>query len=209
MLEDNKQLILIGYSGHAFVVGDTAIKCGYQLIGYLDREIKEVNPFLINYLGKENEWLVSADKNSALFPAVGDNLLREKMIIWLTNNQLKSCLLVDPTASISKLAKVGTSTFIAPHVRINALAQIGVGCIINTNATIEHESKIGNFTHVAPGAVLAGNVSLGNYVFIGANAVIKQGITIGNNAIVGAGAVVLNDIKNNETWVGNPARKLK
>ncbi|MFN9116381.1 MAG: acetyltransferase [Bacteroidota bacterium] len=209
MLEDNKQLILIGYSGHAFVVGDTAINSGYQLNGYLDREMKEVNPFQINYLGNESEWLASSDRNSILFPAVGDNMLREKMVTWLINNQLKSCVLIDPTASVSKLAEVGTSTLIAPHVRVNALAQIGVGCIINTNATIEHECIIGDFTHVAPGVVLAGNVVVGKSVFIGANAVIKQGITIGNNVIIGAGAVVLNDIKNNETWVGNPARKLK
>lgn len=210
MLEDNnKQIILIGYSGHAFVVGETAINCGFEIKGYLETAMKELNPFLIKYLGKESDWLVSATKNEVLFPAVGDNELRKNMFLWLTHNQLKTCLLIDPTASISRLTKIGTSTLVAPHARINALAKIGVGCIINTNATIEHECTIGDFTHVAPGAVLAGNVSVGNSVFIGANAVIKQGINIGDHAIIGAGAVVLNDINSNETWVGNPARKLK
>jgi len=44
---------------------------------------------------------------------------------------------------------------------------------------------------------------------IGAGAVILPGITIGEKAMVGAGAVVTKDVPAGETWVGNPARRLK
>ncbi|MBF6610448.1 MAG: N-acetyltransferase [Chryseobacterium sp.] len=42
---------------------------------------------------------------------------------------------------------------------------------------------------------------------IGANATILPGITIGENAMIGAGSVVTRDVPDNETWIGNPAKK--
>ncbi len=200
-----KEIILIGYSGHAYVVAETSLALGYNLVGYLDKSAKEKNPFQLNYLGTENEW----HGRSILFPAVGDNKLRKRMIELVEKRGLTLCSLVDPSASISKFAQIETGTYVAPHARINALAQIGKGCIINTNATIEHECVIGNYTHIAPGAVLAGNVIVGENTFIGANSVIKQGVVIGNHVVIGAGSVVIKNIQDGETWVGNPAKKLR
>ena len=37
---------------------------------------------------------------------------------------------------------------------------------------------------------------------------VKGGIVIGENAIVGAGSLVNRSIPDNETWAGNPARKI-
>lgn len=43
---------------------------------------------------------------------------------------------------------------------------------------------------------------------IGANATIVCGNIIGRNALVGAGAVVTSDVKDEETVVGVPARRI-
>ena len=37
----------------------------------------------------------------------------------------------------------------------------------------------------------------------------KNGIKIGNNSLIGIGSVVINDIKENNVVIGNPARFLK
>jgi len=50
---------------------------------------------------------------------------------------------------------------------------------------------------------------IGCGAMIGAAVVVLPGITIGAGAIIGAGSVVTQDIPANETWVGNPARKLR
>ena len=81
--------------------------------------------------------------------------------------------------------------------------------IINSNATIEHDCVIEDYCHVAPGAVLAGDVFVGPSSSIGAGSTVKQGVKIGRNVTIGAGSVVLNDIPDNETWVGVPAKKLR
>lgn len=44
---------------------------------------------------------------------------------------------------------------------------------------------------------------------IGAGAIILPGLTIGEGAMIGAGAVVTKDVPAGETWVGNPAAKLR
>ena len=86
---------------------------------------------------------------------------------------------------------------------------IGEGTLINTASSIHHDVKIGKYTEICPGARILGNVTIGDYAFIGANAVVLPGVSIGDKAVVGAGAVVTQDIPENETWVGVPARKRK
>jgi UDP-2-acetamido-3-amino-2,3-dideoxy-glucuronate N-acetyltransferase len=44
---------------------------------------------------------------------------------------------------------------------------------------------------------------------VGAGAVILPGLTIGAGAMIGAGAVVTKSVPDGETWIGNPARKLR
>jgi UDP-2-acetamido-3-amino-2,3-dideoxy-glucuronate N-acetyltransferase len=44
---------------------------------------------------------------------------------------------------------------------------------------------------------------------IGANATILGGVTVGEGSLVGAGAVVTKDVPAGETWVGNPAHRVR
>jgi sugar O-acyltransferase (sialic acid O-acetyltransferase NeuD family) len=205
----SKNLYILGYSGHAYVVIDVATGNGYRIKGYFDKNETVLNPYDIHYFGDEN--LVSIRqivKNSYVFPAIGSNRIRKNMIDFIESNQLNEVLLIDSRAIISPKVSIGYSTFVAPCAILNSLSDVGRGCIVNTGAIVEHESTIGDFTHVAPGAVLAGNVNVGKNVLIGANSVVKQGITIGDDVIVGAGAVVVKNIPSGETWVGNPAKML-
>jgi len=48
-----KQVIVIGYSGHAFVVIETILENGIEIIGYTDREKANFDPFKLPYLGFE------------------------------------------------------------------------------------------------------------------------------------------------------------
>jgi serine O-acetyltransferase len=78
------------------------------------------------------------------------------------------------------------------------------GVVINTavrggcDVYVEHQVTIGAEKGAAP--------VLGDNVFIGAGAKILGGIRIGNNVKIGANAVVLDDIPDNCTAVGIPAR---
>lgn len=203
---DNK-IILVGYSGHALVVADTALENNLNVIGYTEKSLNQINPFMLEYLGNESSpdfkgW----DLDVSFLLGIGDNLLREKIYSNILNNGKKVISLINSTASISSFATIGDGIFINRNVTINAFAKIGSNVILNTGCIVEHECDIHDNVHIAPGAVLAGNVKVGSGSFIGANSVIKQGVKIGKNVIVGAGTVVLNDISDANKIVGNPHR---
>lgn len=205
-----KNVILFGYSGHALVVTDCALSMGINIPGYYDQQPAEINPHNLPYLGSETEAdLTKLDAETAFFPAVGSNSLREKMIEYGMGKKLQPIRIMDKSAHISQTSTIGDFTLVGPRAIINSMAKIGRGCIINTGAIIEHECVIDDFSHVAPGAVLAGNVTVGHHAFIGANATVKQGITIGEYATIGAGSVVIENVGKHETWVGVPAKKIK
>jgi sugar O-acyltransferase (sialic acid O-acetyltransferase NeuD family) len=201
-------MILIGYSGHSFVVYGILHAAGKKVIGYCDTTEKEYNPFNLFYYGTENSDVsFEALKQSGYFIAVGDNRVRKKIYDNLQLKHLTPVNAIHPSAVIDSSASVATEgVMIAAHVTINPLAIIGTGVICNTGCIIEHECIVGGFAHIGPGAVLCGNVKIGEGTFVGANAVIKQGITVGKNAMIGAGAVVVKDVPDNITVIGVPAK---
>tara|TARA_B110000503_G_scaffold141639_1_gene235771 strand:- start:1551 stop:2168 length:618 start_codon:yes stop_codon:yes gene_type:complete len=199
---------IIGYSGHSFVILESAFKCKLDCKGYYDRNKKEFNPFDLDYLGLENN--IATDER--LFITIGNNKIRRNIYEDLVKKEYLTFLnIIDPTSSVSKLAFIKPDSSISLGVNsvINSLAKIEAGSIINTGAIIEHEVKIGKFSHVGPNAIICGDANIGENVFVGANATVKQGVIIGDNSIIGAGSVVLNNIPANSTYVGNPAIKIK
>lgn len=204
---DNK-VILIGYSGHGYVVAETALENNISIMGYSEKEMLNKNPFEIQYLGfEEEDSFIGWSKSYEFILGIGNNKIREKVAKLITSKGKKMQTLIHNTASISKTVQIGNGTFINRNVAVNAFASIGENVILNTGCIIEHECILHDAVHIAPGAVLAGNVIIGERTFVGANAVIKQGIFIGKDVIIGAGSVVINDIEDNEVWVGNPAKK--
>jgi sugar O-acyltransferase (sialic acid O-acetyltransferase NeuD family) len=201
-------MVLIGYSGHAFVVYGILKAAGKNVTGYCDVAEKANNPFTLPYFGTENsETGLDAIKANGYFIAIGDNLLRKKIYDSLQQKQLTPANAIHSSAVIDASATIAEQgVMIAANVTINPLATIGTGAICNTGCIIEHECAVGEFAHIGPGAVLCGNVKIGSGTFVGANAVIKQGITVGKNAMIGAGAVVVKDVPDNVTVMGIPAK---
>ena len=204
-------MILIGYSGHSYVINGILKSIGLKVTGYCDNEEKKYNPFSLKYFqGETSEVGLKALTQEDFFIAIGNNKIRKAVYNNLAIRNLLPVNAIHATAVIDDSVNIAPhGVMIAPNVSINALASIGIGAICYTYAVIEHECIIGDFAHVGPGAVLCGNVSIGENSFIGAKSVIRENITIGKNVIVGAGSVVVKDVPDNVKVVGNPARILK
>ena len=205
----SEKIVILGYSGHAHVVCDAILECGYNLIGYLDQKQAEKNPFDLPYLGTEYEFIENNDLTDIRFVhGIGDNKIRFQIGNFLRLHNATFKTIIHPAAFVSKRAKIKDGVFISANVSINAGSDIGSDTIINTGAIIEHGCIIEDAVHIAPGAVLAGDVRVNKLTFIGANAVIKQGISIGTEVIVGAGSVILKNIDSENKVVGHPGRNL-
>ena len=203
-------MILIGYSGHSYVINGIINSMGLKVTGYCDSMQKDYNPLGIKYHGSEDSASgLEAISETGFFISVGNNGLRRKIYSKLASknllpgNAVHRLSLIDPSVSISSYG-----VMIGGYVTVNALAKIGSGAICNSDCIIEHECVLGDFSHIGPGAILCGNVHVGENSLIGAGAIVREGIHIGANVIVGAGSIVVKDVGNNSKVIGNPARQI-
>ncbi len=202
--------IIIGYSGHAYVVADSYISNGNTINYYTNLIEVENNPFNLTYLGCETDQNFKGwDLGLNFILGIGDNNLRYKAAQLILSKFQIIGSVIDSNAIISKTSILGNGVYISKGVLVNAFSKIGDFAILNTGCIIEHECEISTAAHIAPGAVLAGNVKIGKRTFIGANSVIKQGVTIGDDVIIGAGSVIIENVCNNSKIVGNPGRLIK
>jgi len=110
-------------------------------------------------------------------------------------NQLEDCCCIDNLDYF----KSQNTVFKHPvGIVIHPSVEIGKNCTIYQNVTIGYGKKNKETNKNVP--------IIGDNVKIYSNAVVIGGITIGNNVKIGAGSVVINDVPDNSTVVGNPAR---
>jgi sugar O-acyltransferase (sialic acid O-acetyltransferase NeuD family) len=203
----DKKVILIGYSGHAYVVAETVLENGFKIAGYADKEAVLKDPFDLTYLGFEKKDDFIGWQNEFSFViGIGENNRRHAIANLIESKGKTIETVIHKTAHISKNAVIGSGSFINKNAAVNALVRVGKNVILNTGCIIEHECVLADAVHIAPGAVLAGNVSIGERTFVGANAVIKQGIVVGKDVVIGAGTVVITNIPDGKKVVGNPGR---
>lgn len=116
-------------------------------------------------------------------------------------------------SEIAFRVKVETGIEIHPGAKIGRRCFIdhGIGVVIGETSVIGDDVMM--YHGVTLGAVVNEKVkrhpTLGNNVLLGAGAVILGNINIGNNVKIGANAVVLNDVPDNSTAVGVPAKIIK
>ena len=201
--------IIVGYSGHAYVVIEAALKAGFSIDYYAEKLESSQNPFDLKYIGYEqSDDFRGYNKGHGFVLGIGSNQIRSKIGDLLRKKDEKILTITHPSSQVSNNAIIDTGAFISSNVSVNAFAKVGRYVILNTNCVVEHECIIEEGVHIGPGAVLSGNVKVGKKSFIGANAIIKEGITIGENVIVGAGSTIIRDISSQKKIVGNPGREI-
>jgi sugar O-acyltransferase (sialic acid O-acetyltransferase NeuD family) len=198
------RLIIIGASGHGKVVADVAKHCGYTDIVFLDNNpnVSACSGFPV--LGPDT---MVVELSGDVFVAVGNADTRKRLME-------KNCVrhfpvLVHPDAVIADDVEIGAGTVVMAGAVINPEVRIGRGCIANTSSSIDHDCVVGDFSHISVGAHLCGTVVVGHNVWIGAGATISNNVNICSNTTIGAGAVVIDDIEEEGTYIGVPAKRYK
>lgn len=203
----NQPVIIIGASGHGKVVADIVEKSGDQVMGFLDDNPTLSDTFVgFPVLGKTERYKVYP--NATYVVAIGNPVIREKIVKKLSDDSVTWYTAIHPTAVISNLdTSIGEGTVIMANAVVNAGAKIGKHCIINTGAVVEHDNQLADYVHISVGTKLAGTVSVGTSTWIGIGASVSNNLSICADCMIGAGAVVVKDIHEAGTYVGVPARK--
>ena len=201
--------LIIGASGHAKVIADILIEQGLDLLGFVDDNELLHGQDILGYpvLGSIQQWKLF--KPAGIIIGIGDNLIRKIIYNKLAPDSPPWITAIHPQATLSKSVMVGHGTVIMAGSVINVDTTIRQHCIINTGATIDHDCHIGSFVHIGPGTSIAGGVSVDDETFLGIGSRVIPSCHIGKQSIIGAGAVVTQDIPNNVTAVGVPARWYK
>jgi sugar O-acyltransferase (sialic acid O-acetyltransferase NeuD family) len=197
------RLLVAGAGGHAKVVLDAAIACGFEIAGLLGRP-----DGASQILGHPVFHTVDEARAEGFIAAEGDNHRRAAEFERLRAAGLAPVSVVHPTAILSERVTVGDGTFIAAGVVVNVDALIGENAILNTGCRVDHDCVIGAHAHIGPGATLCGGVRLGDGVLAGVGASFAPETGAGAWSIVGAGAAVIDRLPERMVCVGVPARAI-
>jgi sugar O-acyltransferase (sialic acid O-acetyltransferase NeuD family) len=208
-------LLVLGASGHAKVVAETALATGrFSSIAFLDdrcRAPDQLPPVLgwpvMGTLAKALEAQFTQQWASAVV-AIGHAPVRLQWLLRLAAAGYELPVLIHPTAWLSPSAQLGVGSVVFAQATLQSHAVIGSGAILNTGCSVDHDVQLGDGVHICPGASLAGDVQVGDRSWIGIGASVIQQICIGADVTVGAGAAVVRDLPDGVTAVGVPARVL-
>jgi sugar O-acyltransferase (sialic acid O-acetyltransferase NeuD family) len=206
----SKALLIIGASGHGRVVADIALNSNqWDSISFVDDHHPDITQNLQwPVVGKSTNLEAFLDQYSNIALGIGNNEVRLNLLYKLSSLDFALPALIHPKSTIGVSVTIGQGSVVMANVAINPASKIGQVCIINTGATVDHDCVLEDGVHIAPGAHLAGNVNVGRGTIIGVGAAVKENTKIGESVIVGAGAAVINDIPDNCTVTGVPARKI-
>lgn len=203
----NKNVIVIGASGHGKVIADIIQQSGDRVLGFLDDADDLLETVCgIPILGKVPAYEKYRD---ALFViAIGNAAIRRKIagrmagVCWYTA--------IHPSAVISPLeTAVGEGSVIMANAVVNSSAKIGQHCIVNTAAVVEHDCRVGDFAHISVGAKLGGTVTIGDGTWVGIGATVSNNLTVCPGCTLGAGAIVVKNITEPGVYIGVPAGRMQ
>ncbi|WP_459501259.1 acetyltransferase [Bacillus sp. C1] len=206
-----KRIALIGQGGHAKVIKDMIdANKHFNVIAFFDDRYQSLDKHEEIYYGPISSiQILMKEIEFKLIIAIGNNVVRKKIVEQLHFDDEYYESVIHPTAVISESATIGRGVVIMANVTINADTTIGRCVIVNTASVVEHDNCIGDFVHIGPNATLTGTVTIDEGTQIGAGVTVIPNIKIGDWSMIGAGATVIHNIPPGCTAVGSPAKIIK
>jgi len=200
------KVILIGGGGHAKVVADILLLASdVEPVGY--SALEDSGELLgIPFIDSDPASIVVEHDASVI--AIGDNRTRKAVYEACEERGEIMATAIHPSAIIGRDVTIEPGCMICAGVVINSGAVIKADTILNTGCTVDHDCIVGPHVHIAPGVNLAGDVTVGVGAFLGIGSSVVQGLSIGQWSTVGAGGAVIRNVRDNDTVVGVPARRL-
>jgi acetyltransferase EpsM len=205
-----ERFAVVGAGGHAKVVVDALFASGHEVLGFYDDNpaLLGVEPIPgVKVLGDTKDLPGELEKRkSVVILAVGENRIRYRLSRRLFVPYGVACA---PSAVFGRGVQVGKGSMVLPSATVNIDTVIGEHVILNTSCSVDHDCAIADFVHIGPGTHLGGDIIVGEGTFIGVGSSVIPGIRIGRWSVIGAGAVVTQDLPDNCTAVGVPAKVIK
>ena len=195
----------------------------YNILGYFDDNAnltgKRIGLYRVLGIVNDIEAVIShMSDDSELYVtcAIANTKIRKKLMGSVKDrlSRLSGCFvsfpnLIDPDAVLSDQVTIGEGNIICAGCIVSVDVTIGNFNIFDWNSTIGHDDVVKDYVTLYPNVNVSGNVILNDRAEIGTGTQIIQGKTVGEGCILGAGAVVIDDIPEECTAVGVPAKVVK
>jgi sugar O-acyltransferase (sialic acid O-acetyltransferase NeuD family) len=183
------------------------------IYGFLDDKTdlhnKEIGTVTIMGNTDDDGFLKFIGGKTEAFVAIKNREDRKRIVSML--NERRKVMPVNAihrNSVVSEDSSIGHGNLLNAGVIIGPFCSIGSHNIVQMGVKVEPNTKIGDFVEIGTGANISSRVTIEEGVFIGAGVTIVAGITIGKNARIGAGSIVIEDVAENTTVFGNPAKKI-
>ena len=137
---------------------------------------------------------------------IGDNSARARLSGKIRDNGGELVTVVHPSCSVAASAHVGEGVYINAFTKLLANCHVSDFCLIEGPSSIGCDTFVGAACLFGPGAQLLGGAQVGDHCLVGAGAIICEDRRVGSGCRIGAGSVVLNDIPDNTSAFGAPAK---
>jgi sugar O-acyltransferase (sialic acid O-acetyltransferase NeuD family) len=180
----------------------------WDIIGFFDDAIQAGSVADYKILGGINE-LNDIKEKIYLAVAIGWPDSKKKLIKKITNSLIDFPIIIHPSVIMSEQVEIGKGSIICAGTIATVNVKIGKYVIVNLDCTIGHDAVLKDYCSLMPSVNISGETEIGEGSFFGTNTLIINRRRVGANSIIGAGAVVIDDIPENCTAVGNPAKIVK
>ncbi len=181
----------------------------WDFIGFFDDDFSHAIHINEEHrLGNSKE-LSGWEESIAVVFAIGNPIVKRKIIQNIQNSTLEFPVLIHPNVRIGNDVQIGEGTIICAGCIITVNIQLENHIILNLGCTVGHDTVMGSFSSCMPSVNISGEVIIGEAVYVGTGAKIINQLEIGEETIVGAGAVVSKTLPPKCTAVGIPAKPIR
>ncbi len=143
------KLLILGAGAQGHICHEIAQAMGvFDYIAFLDDRREGA-------IGKLNDYMKFKDEYSVCFVAIGDPHVRELWMKKMEEAGFTLATLIDPTARISKYAKIGRGSVVMRGSLVQGYSKIGKGCILSAGSIVDHDTTLGNYVQVNCGAIVS------------------------------------------------------
>lgn len=129
----------------------------------------------------------------------------------ISNKHITFPNIIDPNFRIVDpiTFSIGEGNIIQSGCLVSCDVTIGNFNVLNGSVTLGHDIFIGNFNVIMPGVRISGEVNVNNFNMLGTNSTILQQIKLGEHITIGAGSILMTKPKDNNIYLGVPAKIFK
>lgn len=184
----------------------------WELIGFFDDGKAPGEPVshfgtVLGGMAELNTWPAELDVVLCFGEPRTLQTVRQRII----NPKIKFPNIIDPSFWISdkETFQIGEGNIIAGGSYVTTGVTIGNFNLLNGNIGIGHDTQIGDYNVFMPASKISGAVTIGDRNLFGTYSFVKQCLRIGSDVTLSPLSALLTVPKDNNTYIGNPAKKFK